>query len=144
MKARATKALEYGKLILKLLSPEDVVLLKAAAGRDRDLEDIALTVRKIGIKWRYIIKALEEQCPETAEKYAAQVLESLEVLEDAYSIAIPRKIKARLRKLAYKYFIRQALKLGYKEPTEIAMQTGIPPAEIAKILREIQARNEAT
>lgn len=137
MKQRAKKAIAYGKLLLKLLSIEDTVLLKAVAGRHRDIEDIALTIRKKGIDWNTLLQALNEQGREIAEKHAQTILETLETLEDAYNIKVPRKIKQHLKNLAETHIVKQALKLGYKTPQEISEQTGLPVAKTRKILQKL-------
>ena len=136
MKSRAKKTVIYGKLKLKLMSLEDVIFLKAISIRERDLEDIAMTLRRYKVKWPLIPQILIEQ-GEEAERHAVALLQTIDALEEAYNIKISRKVKARIERLALKYMIKKLIEKGYKTPTEISKQLGVPSTKIRQVMREM-------
>lgn len=138
MKKRASKALVYERLVLKILAIEDVILLKSVTSRDRDIEDIALIARKMKVDWWKVYESLLEQGPEIAEKYAFSLLETFEELEKLYSIRIPTKVKSNIERIALKYAVKKALELGYRKPSEIKKILDFPESKIRKVIKELE------
>lgn len=138
MKQRAGRALVYERLILKPLAIEDVILLKSVTSRERDIEDAAQIVRKMGVDWKRVHESLLEQGCEIAEKYALSLLETVEELEKVYGIKIPSRIKTRIEKLALKYAVKKALELGYRKPSEIKKIVDFSESKIRRVIKELE------
>ena len=47
---------EFGNLIIKTISPEDIISLKCATEREKDRNDAASLIEKFNIDWEVIIK----------------------------------------------------------------------------------------
>ena len=137
MKKRAKRTLIYGNLKLRLISLEDVVLLKAISARERDLEDIATTAKKRRVNWSLIPQILLEQEEQVAEQKAVALLQAVEVLQEAYNIKIPRKTKAKIEKLALKHLVKKLIEKGLKKPSEISRELGVPTGKVRETLREL-------
>jgi predicted nucleotidyltransferase len=77
---------------LRSLSPEDIILLKMRAGREKDLEDISTTLRTRGAKWDVIVSELIWQMKHSLEgdKLIYWILNNL--LEWKGRLAFPRRL----------------------------------------------------
>ena len=137
MKNRAVESLTFNLFKIRFMSLEDVVLLKCIAGRERDIEDIALIISKYNVSWRKILEIFFEQDRSIYEKYALQVLNSIEILEKEYNIYVSKRVKSMLRKTALKYFVRKALEMGYRTPREIRKLIDFPLSDIRRCMKEI-------
>ncbi|RLE96833.1 MAG: hypothetical protein DRJ96_05445 [Thermoprotei archaeon] len=136
MVRRAARGVAYGKLHLRMMALEDVVFLKSVSGRERDVEDVSRIVRARRLKWRVVLEDLLSQ--ENRGKLALTLLDTLEVMEEAHSIRVSRRLKARVRELALEYLVEQALKLGHREPREIAELLGVPRSTVMRILGRLR------
>ena len=62
MKKRANQTHEFGKnLIIKVASPQDILIMKSATSRIKDLEDILSIIKKNVINWEEVIEGAQEQ-----------------------------------------------------------------------------------
>jgi len=134
MAKRAVSAVTYGNLAVKVLSLDDIAFLKAVSGRMRDLEDLARIARK-GLNWRVLAEdALSQEDP---GRFALVVLEALKALEEAYSVAPPRRLKSRLKRTAAAYLVKKAVEEGRRNPEEVSAVTGLPLREVKRLMGEI-------
>ena len=134
MAERAARAVAYGNLAVKMLSLDDVAFLKAVGGRERDLEDLARIARR-GLDWRVLAEdALSQEEP---GRFALAVLEALEALEEAYSVAPPRSLKSRLKRAAAAYLVKKAVEEGRRSPEEVSAATGLPLREVKRLMGEM-------
>jgi len=89
MKARA-KAMAFGKLVLHLLSLEDVFLLKSITEREGDLEDMATILKRGGnLKWSEILKTYYEEEEAIKKHFCFVMLDNIEILQQREGITIP-------------------------------------------------------
>ena len=137
MVKRSSKGIIFNKLVLKFMSLEDVVFLKSITSRERDIEDIARIILKRKLKWKIILQNILEQ--EEPGKYAFEVLDTIEILEEAYNVKVSTRFKSKLKRLALKYLIKKALEIGYKTPKEIGKILEIPPTTVEKYLEELSS-----
>src|SRR3989344_1675099 len=58
---RVRKKYEFGNLIIKIVSPEDIILLKSATERIKDREDVFEIIKNYNVKWNTIIEEAMHQ-----------------------------------------------------------------------------------
>jgi len=89
MKSRAeTRA--FGKLVLHLLSLEDVFLLKSITEREGDLEDMATIIRRGGaLRWDEILKTYLTEEEVIKKHFCFTMLDNIELLQRREGIDVP-------------------------------------------------------
>ena len=89
MKKRARNyELSSEKLAVRLLSMEDVFLMKSVTEREGDLEDMA-KIAQSGIDWDTIVKECDWQSEQTGRIWENSVCQSLEDLRLKHGVASP-------------------------------------------------------
>jgi len=80
MKGRSRLVASPGWVDLRVLSVEDVVLLKLAAGREKDRDDLTLALRLRRVDWEIVASELDWQVANSSrgEELASKVAASLE------------------------------------------------------------------
>ncbi|MDE1765078.1 MAG: hypothetical protein KGI27_02265 [Thaumarchaeota archaeon] len=79
----------FGKFILKILSNEDVFLLKAVTLREGDIQDIAKIAQSGNFDWEIVWEELVYQEHLTRMNFSSLVLESMDYLYEQSSIRSP-------------------------------------------------------
>ncbi len=124
MKARA-KAMAFGKLVLHLLSLEDVFLLKSITEREGDLEDMATILKRGGsLEWGEILKTYFEEEGTVKKHFCFTMLDNIEILQQREGIAIP--IHGPLLRHCIDVGILQALAYGAASVGEIRKLIDLP------------------
>ena len=109
MKSRA-ETMAFGKLVLHLLSLEDVFLLKSITEREGDLEDMVTIVRRGGgLKWGEILKTYLTEEDVVRKHFCFTMLDNIELLQRREGIDVPLH---GLLKHCIDVGILQALALG--------------------------------
>ncbi|MEK6926830.1 MAG: DUF6036 family nucleotidyltransferase [Nanoarchaeota archaeon] len=91
MKSRANQIHEYGKnLIILPADPIDIIIMKSATSRDKDLEDITLISNSSKINWNLILEELKEQIILGNEWAILSFGENFEKLKDRNALSIPQ------------------------------------------------------
>lgn len=89
MKSRA-ETMSFGKLVLHLLSLEDVFLLKSITEREGDLEDMATIIRRGGdLRWDEILKTYLTEEKVIKKHFCFTILDNIELLQRREGIGIP-------------------------------------------------------
>lgn len=89
MKARAG-AMAFGKLVLHLLSLEDVLLLKSITEREGDLEDMATILKRGGdLRWGEILRTYFEEEGVVKRHFCFTILDNIELLQQREGITVP-------------------------------------------------------
>jgi hypothetical protein len=89
MKSRA-ETMAFGKLVLHLLSLEDVFLLKSITEREGDMEDMATIVRRGGgLKWGEILKTYLAEEDVVRKHFCFTMLDNIELLQRREGINVP-------------------------------------------------------
>jgi predicted transcriptional regulator len=89
MKKRS-KAIAFGKLIVNLLSLEDVLLLKAITEREGDIEDMATIIRQTGaIDWDVLERTYFEEEKLSKRHFCFVMLDNFEIIEQREGIVVP-------------------------------------------------------
>lgn len=113
MKNRVDKEREFGKLKMGFLSPTDIFLFKSVTDREGDFEDAALLARKGLVDWEDVLKSVKEQERVTGRYFSFAVLDTLDVLSEAYNVEVP--IHGKL----LSYVLEQALVITLQKPKTI-------------------------
>lgn len=89
MKSRA-ETMAFGKLVLHLLSLEDVFLLKSITEREGDLEDMATIIRRGGdLKWDEILETYLTEEEVIKKHFCFTMLDNIELLQQREGIDVP-------------------------------------------------------
>ena len=100
---RITEMHEYNNLIVKIIAPEDIILLKCATEREKDRIDAFELIKKFNIKWDTVIKESINQTKEGKAIYPVFLYDFLLELKEDLKADIPG------------YVIREIMKIGEKE-----------------------------
>jgi len=99
MKKRAEEIHEFGNLIIKVADPSDVLIMKSATSRQKDLDDMASLVNKSKIDWDVVVGESEEQVKLGNETAIMNLGEKLEKLINQGLIKVPENISDKIWKL---------------------------------------------
>jgi len=89
MKSRA-ETMAFGKLVLHLLSLEDVFLLKSITEREGDLEDMATIIRRGGdLRWGEILETYLAEEEVIKKHFCFTMLDNIELLQRREGIDVP-------------------------------------------------------
>ncbi|MGV8152616.1 MAG: hypothetical protein ACP5OG_06035 [Candidatus Nanoarchaeia archaeon] len=94
MQARATHTHKFeGNLIIKVADPNDIILMKCATDRLKDLEDAKNIISEFNVNWELIFKEAQNQKKLGKIRAVFEFGYFLEKLENRFKIIIPKKIK---------------------------------------------------
>ena len=99
MKERAKHTHEFGNLIIKVADPNDILIMKSATSREKDIDDIIVISNKSHIDWWIIVDEAKEQVRLGNETAILGLGEKLEKLIDQKLIAVPEEISDKIWKL---------------------------------------------
>ncbi|MBI5871491.1 nucleotidyltransferase [archaeon] len=103
--SRIKEVHEFGNLIVKVIAPEDIILLKCATERAGDRADALELMKKLNIDWGIVINEAAHQT--SLGKFVFPVLldDFLEDLREDFKADIPKEVIKKLRKIAEKQII---------------------------------------
>jgi len=104
---------EYGNLIIKVVSPEDIILLKCATERAGDRLDAAELIAKFNINWETIMSESIAQTKEGREIFPVFLYDFLCELKEDLKADIPNDVIKRVMKIGEKAML-QALKKKHR------------------------------
>ena len=97
MKKRAAQTHEFGSnLVLKIADPHDIILMKCATDRQKDLDDARNIINSRKIDWELIIGEAENQMKLGKEKAVFDLGLFVEKLERRFKLAGLREVTDRL------------------------------------------------
>ncbi|MDP1695871.1 MAG: hypothetical protein Q8L29_03090 [archaeon] len=99
MKERAKQIHEFSNLIIKVADPNDILIMKSATSREKDLEDMIAIINKSHIDWNIIVEEAKEQIRLGNETAIMNLGEKLEKLSNKKIISIPKEISNKIWKL---------------------------------------------
>jgi len=99
--ARATAVYEFGNLIVKVISPEDIILLKCATERAGDRLDAAELSRRGEINWEIIIGESIVQMNIIGDIIPLSLYDFLMELREDLKVNIPDDVIKKIEKIAY-------------------------------------------
>ena len=99
MKERVELIYEYDDIIVKVISPEDIIITKCATERVGDRKDAAEIIKKVTIKWDQVIEESIYQASVTPYIFPVFLFDFLEELKEDLKAEIPKKILDEIRKI---------------------------------------------
>ena len=100
MKERTRAVYEYNNLIIKVISPEDLIITKCATERAGDRKDALEIMKKTNINWDIIIKESIHQAELTPYLFPVFLLDFLSELKIDLKADIPKEILNKIRKIS--------------------------------------------
>ena len=98
--SRTKEIHEFGNLIVKVVSPEDIILFKSMADREADKIDAAELAKKININWEIILDEAEEQTKDSEFFFSVFLYNFLIGIRDDLKTEIPQEFLKRLKKIS--------------------------------------------
>ena len=98
---------EFGNLIVKIISPEDIILLKCATEREKDRDDAASLIEKFNIEWGVIIKESMHQTEIGGDIFPVFLFDFLYELKESFKAKIPKEIIEKIMKIGEKIMIEK-------------------------------------
>ena|SRR3989344_6076096 len=99
MKSRAKQIHEFGNLIIRVADPNDIIIMKSATSRAKDLVDIISIINKSQINWNILLEEAKEQVRLGNEVAIMTLGEKLEKLNNRKVILVPKDFSDKLWKL---------------------------------------------
>lgn len=107
---RVKEAHEFNNLIIKTISPEDIILLKCATEREKDRFDALSLIEKFGINWDIIIEEAINQTKLESYLFPVFLYDFLEELKEDFKADIPRDVLKKIRKISEEMLIKRIKK----------------------------------
>ena len=104
---RIKEAHEFKNLIIKVISPEDIILLKCATEREKDRYDALELIKKFNINWDIIIKESIEQTKLGESIFPLFLHDFLLELKEDLKADIPTNVLKELVKISQKEMIKR-------------------------------------
>ncbi len=109
---RVRESHEFSNLIIKVVSPEDIILLKCATEREKDRFDALSLMEKFNINWNIIIEEAVNQTKLESYLFPVYLYDFLEELKEDFKADIPREVLKKIRKISEDLLVK---KLGKKK-----------------------------
>ncbi len=107
MKERVNAIYEYNNLIVKVVSPEDIILLKCATERAGDRADAAELIKRADIKWDVILEESIAQMNLIGDIIPLSLYDFLLELKEDLKVNIPDKVIKKIEDVAYKEALKK-------------------------------------
>jgi len=98
---------EFNNLIIKIISPEDIILLKCATEREKDRMDALELINKFNIDWDIIIKESIEQAKLGENIFPVFLFDFLYELKEDLKADIPKDVINKIRNISEKLMIEK-------------------------------------
>ncbi len=92
MKERARQIHEFGNLIIKVADVNDILIMKSATSRAKDLDDIISIINKNKVDWGVILNELKNQVKLGNENAIMNFGEKIEKLVNQKAVKIPNGV----------------------------------------------------
>ena len=97
MEKRARQIHQFGKnLVLKIADPHDIILMKCATDRIKDIDDAMSIIKNTKIDWNLIVEEAKNQAKLGKEKTIFQLGYFFEKLNNASKGIVPRQVTDEL------------------------------------------------
>lgn len=100
--SRIKEVHEFSNLIVKIISPEDIILFKSVADREGNRVDVANILKVTNIKWDTILEEAEAQTKDSELFFSAFLYNFLIGIKEDFNIEIPKDFLSKLEKLTKK------------------------------------------
>ncbi len=99
---RADSVYEYGKLVVKVVSPEDIILLKCATERAGDRVDAAEIIKRFDVDWETVLGECKNQAQHNEPAVFLLLYDFLVELKEDLKADVPNKVIRELRQVCEK------------------------------------------
>src|SRR3989344_5481603 len=100
--SRVREVHEFFNMIVKVVSPEDIILFKSMADRESDRIDVSDIIKKINLNWDQILEESELQTKNSEYFFSAFLYNFLIGLKEDFKIPIPKDFLNKLENLTEK------------------------------------------
>ncbi len=97
---RVKETHEFDNLIVKVVSPEDIILMKCATEREKDRYDASNLIKKTNINWDILIKESIHQAELTPYLFPVFLFDFLYELKEDLKADIPKEVLNKIRKIS--------------------------------------------
>lgn len=111
---RIKESHEFGNLVIKVVSPEDIVLLKSATERVKDREDALEIIKNYNVKWNVIIEEAMHQTELDKPLFVVFLYEFLLELKEDFKADVPDNVFKELLKMCEKEMVKRFKKKRMK------------------------------
>jgi hypothetical protein len=142
---RSQKLLYRGSLQARLLSKEDIFLLKSVTERDRDIEDMGI-VAESGLDWDVVAKECRFQASHSVVVWEDALCDRLMELREKRGIASPiEKMICRIAdQKILEAWITRKVREGINTVRGLASESGEPDRTIREAIRRLACRRIIT
>src|SRR3990167_57836 len=104
---RVTETHEFNNLLVKVVSPEDIILLKCATEREKDRFDALSLIEKFNINWNVIIEEAVNQTRLESYLFPVYLYDFLEELKEDFKAEIPKEVLKEIRKISEDLLVKK-------------------------------------
>lgn len=109
--SRIREVHEFSNMIVKVVSPEDIILFKSMADRVSDRMDVSDIIKKLNVNWGQVLEEAELQTKNSEYFFSTFLYNFLIGLKEDFKIDIPRDFMAKLEKITEKSLIEAKKRL---------------------------------
>ncbi len=100
--SRIKEVHEFFNMVVKIVSPEDIILFKSMADRASDRVDASDIIRKLNVNWIQVLEEAELQTKNSEYFFSTFLYNFLIGLKEDFKADIPRDFMAKLEKITEK------------------------------------------
>lgn len=107
IKGRVKEVHEFDNFIVKILSPEDIIMFKCATEREKDRDDALELIKKFNIDWEIIIDESISQTKIGGDIYPVFLFDFLSELKEELKADIPSDVIRKIRKIGEEIMLKK-------------------------------------
>jgi len=107
---RVKETHEFGNLFIKIVSPEDIILLKCATEREKDRYDAVNLLEKFNINWDIVIEESIYQAKVTPYLFPVFLFDFLYELKEDLKADVPKEVIDKVRGIGEEMMINRLKK----------------------------------
>ncbi len=110
--SRIKEVHEFFNMVVKIVSPEDIILFKSMADRISDRVDVSDIIKKLNVNWSQVLEEAELQTENSEYFFSTFLYNFLIGLNEDFKADVPRDFMTKLEKITEKSLLeaRERLK----------------------------------
>jgi len=105
--SRIREVHEFGNLVVRVVSPEDIILLKCATERKRDRDDAKEIIEKVGVDWNLIIQEVVNQTRKKGYIFSVFLYDFLMDLKEDLKVDVPKEVIKKVRTIGEREMVKR-------------------------------------
>lgn len=97
IKSRVKEKVEYGNIVVSVISPEDIIISKSMTQRKGDRTDAASIIKEMNVNWEIILKECEWQYKNGDKRFAVYLYDFVEELVHEFGIIIEKDVIKKIK-----------------------------------------------